>query len=247
MKLQILGSSSSGNCYLIEATPNERLILDAGINFKDVQKELKFNFKGIQGVLITHEHMDHLKYATNFALNGMNVYASKGTFSKLNLKGHRFKTIKALDQFTIGNFIILPFDTQHDAIEPLGFLIQYKPTGEKLLYATDTYYIKYKFSKLNYLLLECNYIKEIAKENVENGVINKSRYMRLLESHFSLDNLLKFLQANDLKNAKNIILCHLSNDNSNEKIMKDKVYEQTGVPTLIAKPGLNIELELYPF
>lgn len=247
MKLQILGSSSSGNCYLIEATPNEKLILDAGINFKDVQKELKFNFKGIQGVLITHEHMDHLKYATNFALNGMNVYASKGTFSKLDLKGHRFKTIKALEQFTIGNFIILPFDTQHDAIEPLGFLIQYKPTGEKLLYATDTYYIKYKFSKLNYLLLECNYIKEIAKENVENGVINKSRYMRLLESHFSLDNLLKFLQANDLTNAKNIILCHLSNDNSNEKIMKDKVYEQTGVPTLIAKPGLNIELELYPF
>lgn len=247
MKLQILGSSSSGNCYLIEATPNEKLILDAGINFKDVQKELKFNFKGIQGVLITHEHMDHLKYATNFALNGMNVYASKGTFSKLDLKGHRFKTIKALEQFTIGNFIILPFDTQHDAIEPLGFLIQYKPTGEKLLYTTDTYYIKYKFSKLNYLLLECNYIKEIAKENVENGVINKSRYMRLLESHFSLDNLLKFLQANDLTNAKNIILCHLSNDNSNEKIMKDKVYEQTGVPTLIAKPGLNIELELYPF
>ena len=247
MKLKILGSSSSGNCYLIEATPNEKLILDAGVNFKDVQRELNFNFKGIQGVLVTHEHMDHLKYAPKFALNGMNIYASKGTFSKLDLKGHRFKTIKALEQFTIGNFIILPFDTQHDAIEPLGFLIQYKPTGEKLLYATDTYYIKYKFSKLNYLLLECNYIKEIAKENVENGVINKSRYMRLLESHFSLNNLLKFLQANDLTNAKNIILCHLSNDNSNEKIMKDKVYEQTGVPALIAKPGLNIELELYPF
>ena len=181
MKLKILGSSSSGNCYLIEATSNERLILDAGVNFKDVQRELNFNFKGIQGVLVTHEHMDHLKYAPNFALNGMNIYASKGTFAKLDLKGHRFKIIKALEQFSIGNFIILPFDTQHDANEPLGFLIQYKPTGEKLLYATDTYYIKYRFTKVNYLLLECNYIKEIAKENVENGIINKSRYIRLLE------------------------------------------------------------------
>ncbi len=247
MQLKILGSSSSGNCYLIEATPNERLVLDAGINFKDVQRELKFNFKGIQGVLITHEHMDHLKYAPNFALNGMNIYASKGTFAKLDLKGHRFKIIKALEQFTIGNFIILPFDTQHDANEPLGFLIQYKPTGEKLLYATDTYYIKYRFSKLNYLLLECNYIKEIAKENVENGIINRSRYIRLLESHFSLDNLLEFLQSNDLKYAKEIILCHLSNDNSNEQIMKEKVYEQTGIPTTIARPGLNVELKLYPF
>lgn len=247
MKLKILGSSSSGNCYLIEATPDERLILDAGINFKDVQRELNFNFKGIEGVLITHEHMDHLKYAPNFALNGIDIYASNGTFSKLNLKGHRFKIIKALEQFTIGNFIILPFDTEHDAAEPLGFLIQYKPTGEKLLYATDTYYIKYKFSKLNYLLLECNYISEIVKENAKNGVINKSRYIRLLESHFSLENVLKFLKSNDLSYAKKIILCHLSDANSNEEVMKNKVYEQTGVSTVIARPGLEVELKLYPF
>ncbi len=145
MKLKVLGSSSSGNCYLIEANDNEKLILDAGVNFKVVQKELNFNFNGIEGVLITHEHMDHLKYASNFALYGINVYASAGTLKKQNLVGHRFKVIKALNQFSIGNFIILPFDTQHDATEPLGFLIQYKPTGEKLIYATDTYYIKYKF------------------------------------------------------------------------------------------------------
>lgn len=116
-----------------------------------------------------------------------------------------------------------------------------------MLYATDTYYIKYKFSKLNYLLLECNYNKEIAKENVENGVINKARYIRLLESHFSLENVLNFLKENDLSCAKNIILCHLSNENSNQYIMQNKVYEQTGITTNIAKPGLNLELKLYPF
>lgn len=247
MRLKVLGSSSSGNCYLIEVNNNEKLILDAGVNFKIVQKELSFNFDGVEGVLITHEHMDHLKYATNFALNGINVYASAGTFKKQNLVGHRFKIIKALQQFEIGNFTILPFDTQHDAAEPLGYLIQHKITGEKLLYATDTYYIKYKFNRLNYLLLECNYNQEIAKENVRNGVINKTRYTRLLESHFSLDNVLKFLQSNDLTYAKNIILCHLSNDNSNEQIMKDKVYEQTKVSTIIARPGLDLELKLYPF
>ena len=247
MKLKVLGSSSSGNCYLIEANNNEKLILDAGVNFKIVQKELNFNFNGIEGVLVTHEHMDHLKYATNFALNGINVYASAGTLKKQNLKGHRFKTIKALQQFEIGNFIILPFDTQHDATEPLGFLIQHKITGEKLLYATDTYYIKYKFNKLNYLLLECNYIKNIAKENVENGVINKTRYTRLLESHFSLENVVKFLKSNDLSFAKHIVLCHLSDTNSNQDIMQKRVYEETRIPTTIARPGLKIELKLYPF
>ena len=85
MNLKVLGSSSSGNCYLIEVN-NEKLILDAGVNFKIVQKELNFNFNGIEGVLITHEHMDHLKYASNFALYGINIYASAGTFKKQNLK-----------------------------------------------------------------------------------------------------------------------------------------------------------------
>lgn len=247
MRLRVLGSSSSGNCYLIEVNNNEKLILDAGVNFKIVQKELKFNFEGIEGVLVTHEHMDHLKYATNFALNGINIYASAGTFKKQNLVGHRFKIIKALQQFEIGNFKILPFDTQHDAEEPLGFLIQHKITGEKLLYATDTYYIKYKFNRLNYLLLECNYNQEIAKENVRNGVINKTRYTRLLESHFSLENVIKFLKSNDLSFAKHIVLCHLSDTNSNQYIMQNKVYEETKIPITIARPGLDLELKLYPF
>lgn len=247
MNLKVLGSSSSGNCYLIEANDNEKLILDAGVNFKIVQKELNFNFNGIKAVLITHEHMDHLKYATNFALYGIDIYASAGTFKKQNLVGHRFKIIKALQQFEIGNFKILPFDTQHDAEEPLGFLIQHKITGEKLLYATDTYYIKYKFNRLNYLLLECNYNQEIAKENVRNGVINKTRYTRLLESHFSLENVIKFLKSNDLSFAKHIVLCHLSDTNSNQDIMQSKVYEETNINTTIARPGLNLELKLYPF
>lgn len=246
MNLKVLGSSSSGNCYLIEVN-NEKLILDAGVNFKIVQKELNFNFNGIEGVLVTHEHMDHLKYAPDFALYGINIYASAGTFKKQNLIGHRFKIIKALQQFEVGNFIILPFDTQHDAAEPLGFLIQYKLTGEKLIYATDTYYIKYKFNKLNYLLLECNYNKRIAKENAKNGVINKTRYSRLLESHFSLENVIKFLKSNDLSYAKNIVLCHLSDTNSNQDIMQNEVFEATKVKTTIAKPGLNLELKLYPF
>ena len=103
------------------------------------------------------------------------------------------------------------------------------------------------FNKLNYLLLECNYNQEIAKENVRNGVINKTRYTRLLESHFSLDNVLKFLASNDLRYVKNIILCHLSDTNSNQMIMQNRVYEQTKIKTTIARPGLDLELKLYPF
>lgn len=68
MILQVLGSSSKGNCYLLEYK-NKVLILDAGVSFKEVQKALNFNIENVIGVLITHEHMDHLKYTTDFALN----------------------------------------------------------------------------------------------------------------------------------------------------------------------------------
>ena len=191
--------------------------------------------------------MDHIKYAKEFAENGINIYASEGTFNALKLQGHRYKMIKALQQFNIGNFIILPFETQHDAVEPLGFLIQHKITGEKLLYATDTYYIKYKFKELNYIMIECNYIKEIARRNIQNGTINKSRYTRLLESHMSLENLLEFLKSNDLRHVQKIILCHLSDTNSNAETMKNNVFEMTGIETIIADKNLITELKKYPF
>lgn len=191
--------------------------------------------------------MDHIKYAKDFAENGIDIYASEGTFNALTLQGHRYKTIKALQQFNIGNFIILPFDTQHDAVEPLGFLIQHKITGEKLLYATDTYYIKYKFKELNYIMIECNYIKEIARRNLQNKIINKSRYTRLLESHMSLENLLEFLKSNDLRHVQKIVLCHLSDTNSNAETMKNKVFEMTGIETIIADKNLITQLKKYPF
>lgn len=246
MKLYVCGSSSKGNCYIVESEAG-MIILDCGVAFREVQKQLNFNFKNLIGVLVTHEHQDHSKYITHFAETGINIYSSQGTFECLNLKGHRFKKIKALEQFELGNFLILPFDTEHDAQEPLGFVVYDKISKEKLLYATDTYFIRYKFKKLNYLLLECNYIADILKNNKSNGDIHKTLYQRLLTSHFSLENVLEFLNANDLTYTRNIILCHLSDKNSNENTIIRKITELTGITPIVADKGMEIELNLFPF
>jgi len=246
MNLYICGSSSKGNCYVVESKAG-KIILDCGVNIKEVQEKLNFNFKNLLGVLITHEHQDHSKYITNFAEKGINIYSSQGTFDNLNLKGHRYKKIKALEQFELGQFIILPFDTKHDAAEPLGFIIYDKITKEKLLYATDTYYIKYKFKNLNYLLLECNYIADILKNNKLSGDIHRTLYKRLLTSHFSLENVLEFLKVNDLSSIRYIILCHLSDKNSDENIMKSEVKKLTGISPIIADKNMQLELNLFPF
>jgi len=57
MKIKVLGSSSRGNCYLLQANNGETLIIEAGISLKDIKKGLDFNLKGVVGCLITHEHL----------------------------------------------------------------------------------------------------------------------------------------------------------------------------------------------
>lgn len=55
MKINVLGSSSKGNCYILEVE-NDKLLIDAGVGIRDVQVALNFNFKDVVGTLVTHEH-----------------------------------------------------------------------------------------------------------------------------------------------------------------------------------------------
>ena len=178
---------------------------------------------------------------------GVDIYTHRVTSQVLCVDNHRIHDIEPLKQFEIGNFIILPFPTEHDCEGSLGFLIQEKTTKEKLLFITDSYYCKYNFKNLNYIMIECNYIKETLDENIEKGYIPESLKNRLLKSHFNLENVKKFLKANDLSQCQNIILLHLSDSNSNALRMIKEVEELTGIDTFIADVGLEINLDMYPY
>ena len=224
-------SGSRGNCYRITdgRTP---LLLECGIPYKEIQKALNFRVSEIAGCLVSHEHHDHSKAVKEIMRAGIDCYMSQGTAGTLGISGHRANIIKAKQQFRIGTWSILPFETQHDAAEPLGFLLA-NQDGDKLLYATDTYYIRYRFSGLTHIMVECNYSLDILKRNVEAGAVPKELKSRILKSHFSLENVKQFLRANDLSRVREIWLLHLSEQNSCEKI-KEEVQKITGKPTYIA-------------
>ena len=57
MTLKCLGSSSSGNCYLLTSESGETLILDCGIPIKEIKKGLNWNIRGIKGMIISHAHL----------------------------------------------------------------------------------------------------------------------------------------------------------------------------------------------
>jgi len=250
MKLKVLGSSSKGNCYIL-STPTGSLLLDCGLPWREIQKGLNFDLSDVLGCLVTHFHLDHLKSVRDVLRNGIDVWTSAETLNNLppmKAGDYRLTYICAPKvQFKVCDFTVLPFSTEHDAEGSIGFIIQYKPTGEKLLYLTDSYYCKYRFKGLNYIMIECNYIKETLDWNIENGYVNEAMKPRLLQSHFSLENVKKFLQANDLSQCRKIVLLHLSYSNSDASRMVREINELTGIETLIADAGLELELEQYPY
>lgn len=230
--LTSLASSSRGNCFHV-ADGSTQLLLECGIPFKDIQRKLNFQLSGISGVLVTHEHKDHSKAVTDMMKAGIDCYMSKGTADAAGVSGHRVKITKAHESFPIGSWMVMPFDTQHDAAESLGFLLA-NQAGDKLLFATDTYYIKYKFKGLTHIAIECNYDIDILNANVDSGLIPVAMKSRILKSHFSLTNVKEFLKANDLSKVVEIHLLHLSNDNSDADRFKREIQELTGKCVIVA-------------
>ena len=232
MDITVIASGSSGNAYRI-SDGDTALLLDAGIPLQRIKQALNFRVRDLAGCLITHAHGDHAKAAGDLAKAGVDVYTSQGTIDACRLTGHRMKPVKALQEVMIGTFAVLPFDVQHDAPEPLGFLLTSRRTGDKLLYFTDTYYLKYRFTGLTHIMGECNYSMDIVEQSVRNGYIPPELVPRLVKSHMSLEHFLDLLKANDLHEVKQIYLLHLSNNNSDAERFREAVQKLTGTEVYV--------------
>lgn len=233
IEIKCLASGSGGNCYHI-TDGQTSLLLECGIPYKEIQRGLNYQVVNLAGCLVTHEHKDHCRCINEIAYKaGVDCYLSKGTQYEIGIDGHRIKAVKAREQFKIGSWTILPFETQHDAAEPLGFLLA-NTAGDKLLYATDTYYVRYKFTGLSHILIECNYALDILQANVEAGLVPVVLKNRLLQSHFSMANVKEFLKANDLSRLQEIWLLHLSDGNSDAVRFKREIRELTGKMVFVA-------------
>lgn len=233
MDIKVLASGSKGNCYWITdgTTP---LLLECGISTREVRERIGFRLTEIAACLVSHEHQDHAKAVADVLRAGVEVYTSPGTIKALGLEHHRLRPVRAKETFKVGTWTVRAFETQHDAQEPLGFLLHSRASNERLLYATDTYYIRYKFPGLTHIMVECNYAADILEANVKRGSVPEVLKKRLLTSHFSLDNVKEFLKANDLSQVREIWLLHLSDGNSDAERFKREVQALTGRPVYIA-------------
>lgn len=244
MKLKCLGSSSSGNCYLLEAE-KETLIIEAGIPFIDVKKALNFNLRKVAGCLISHRHNDHAKYLKDFLSSGIKVLALDDVFNSKDLRTKVFcKEILPLHGYIVGGFKVLALNVAHD-VPCLGFLIEHQEMG-RLLFITDTMMLEYRLPNLNHIMIEANYSDQILTENIESGIVHVQMRDRLIHSHMELQTTKEVLRKNDLKAVQEVILLHLSNNNSDGEQFSQEVRESSGKPTYIARSGFEIDLDKIP-
>jgi len=224
MQFIVHASGSAGNLYQV-ISGDESLIIDPGIPIRKIKHALNYSLFSVAGALVSHSHGDHSKAVHDIAKFGVDCMMTQPTAHALKFNGHHLQVIEPLKQYETNRFSIIPFPTQHDCPGSVGFLIS--DGTDKLLFATDTFYLKNKFTGLNFIAVECNYSKETLAP-----AIHPELKKRIYKSHFSLENVKRFLGANDLSQVYEIHLIHLSKDNADPHWFKSEIERLTGKPTI---------------
>ena len=253
MKLKVVGSSSAGNGYILDAG-GEALLLEAGVPFIETKKALGFQIAKIKACLITHEHKDHAGRIEEVMASAVPCYCSEGTARAIQYRSRRRPGIlQAGHVYEFGQFRVQPFEVVHDAAQPFGYYIAHPDLGkdgESLLFATDTAYLKNTFTGLHTVLIEANYSLPLLIEGTRNGRIPAAVRDRIIKNHMSLEHAVEILQKNDLGHLHNVVLIHLSSDNSNAAEFKRHAEQEiraAGAEVFVAQPGLEITLNDLPF
>ncbi len=233
MKLCSIASGSSGNCTFV-GSECTKLLVDAGLSGKKIENGLnciEVSPEDIQGILITHEHADHIQglgvlarryhtpiYGTAETINSILRISSIGRIPEELL--HYVLPDKA---FQINDITVEPFSTSHDASNPVCYTFQ--ADGHKIGMATDLgKYDDYIISKLTgseILLLEANH-------DVNMLMVGGYPYylkQRILgdRGHLSNENSARLICRLLHEKLKYITLAHLSQENNYEELAYETV------------------------
>lgn len=228
MKLKVLGSGSSGNCYILE-NDTEALIIEAGLPFMEVKKALDFNVRKIVGVVVSHSHGDHAKYVAEYEKAGIHVFKPYDLCDG---------NAESMCMSLFGKFHIKAFKLVHD-VPCYGFYIT-EPSMGSCIYATDTEYIKWRFKNVNHILVEANHSKELIDRD-------SAKFEHQITGHMEIETTCDFLKANKSQKLRNVVLCHLSGDCGDADNFIERARKVVDCPVFIANRGLEVDLNLLPF
>ncbi len=220
MKIKPIASSSKGNAYLV-SDGMTTILLECGLPFKELKHRTKFVVPSqIDACLVSHSHNDHAKSLKDMLDAGVDCYALKETFEAKGVAAHHMaKSIKFNNPYYLKTMLIIPLEMMHD-VPCVGFMIASRKTGERMLFATDTYLIKAAPVGLTHIMIEANYDVDLVEDDALKN--------RLFKSHMGIDTTIDYLKSINLSNVQQIYLMHLSSRHSNEAEFKKRVQAATG-------------------
>lgn len=217
-----IASGSKGNASFINFN-NKNILIDVGVSLKRLEEELiKINksIKDITDLIITHEHIDHVKGLNSFLkVSNCNIYLTEGTNKELKIK--EANIIKGLESFILESLQIMPIPLSHDANEPIGLV--FKNDKNSLCYITDTGFIHQSLLPLlknhDLYYLEANHDPyTLTNCNRPFYLINR---IRSEKGHLSnQDSAYQFsLMAGE--NTKHLIHAHISEDCNKPSLIEE--------------------------
>lgn len=244
-----LQSGSNGNALYFESGKT-KLLIDCGISAKRVAErlmEIGVAPSKLDGILITHEHSDHVAGIRVFTKQfGIPVYATQGTLAAMEEQRNEISSeihiLQADAETEIGEVAIMPFQIPHDAREPVGYLL--RAEQRKIAVATDMgkicEQIALKMKHSDFVFLESNYDEMMLK----TGRYHPQLKRRILssEGHFSNDQAAKFAAALVRGGTERIMLGHLSANNNKPELAYERVAEE--IRQQGADVGKDVRLEM---
>lgn len=219
VQFTILGSGSGGNCAYLE-TDEVRLLIDAGFSGRQIRQRLATLSRGpenLTGILITHEHSDHISGLVGLAAKlNLPIYCNRQTHEaieaalQIKINAQLFDTGNS---FEIGDVQIDTFSVPHDAIDPVGFLL--RTTLGQIGFLTDlghcTKLITERIRTANILVLEANHDVQMLQDDPKRSWSLKQR---ILSRHGHLSNEAAADVVEQIVSAelRQLYLGHLSRD-----------------------------------
>lgn len=241
MEIKTIASGSKGNCSIV-LCDETKFIIDMGISYLTLKKSLEENslsFEQFTGILITHNHKDHINgLASLIKKTNLQAFIPQEMYDGLKevLSKDRCEFID--DEFKINDITIELIHTSHDAPYSVGFIIT--QNDKSLVYVTDTGYINRKY--LNKMQDKDLYLIE---SNHDEVMLMDGPYPRFLKErvisdkgHLSNTTTAKYLKKLIGPKTKTILLAHISETNNTEELALEttkKTLENTNIEILIAK------------